>query len=1247
MIMVFKPTRERNPSAKSYGKTTSSSSKNSNKEVMNVSVVDKDGKVEQVVQSAVGGSSTQKEGAPGQTTGSYGSTQIYKSGRKTSVNQSRAESIQALQANNPVSFSRDIQTGQTYVTNYKGVPEAIPASQIPRSVNRDLNKQVTEAKKTNELDNADILPDNSADSTSFYKEVVGFPSKLGDATKVAITGISSVYAGVGFSKENNYPLGGFARGTLKSMAIGTSSLISVLYEHAVVPISSFVGQTIRFTADKNILGKPLSFAGVELPGTKKATNVIQKQIEKIDFDVLGYNVNPTRGFKAVEKMTRPPKTTTELLTSEGAKATGGLAVVGLGFALSPVITTSILVGTSVYEFAQKPSAQSLVMIPFARYGPELFFKPLRFASDTFTSIGSRFIPRKTLQSPELAQASPSSKDIYGRVQDVTKDVSERGVSEVAKVKNNPYLQTALNIKEVPKTLVKNKVEVSGRDFIPYKGAEYNLKESGFKIKSKAVEIKDTTNTKIQNVVSNIKRPVALKKVEAPNIFESGTSKSKTFESRNSQFLNVISKTNELISQTKYKVSSYAFSGKGILSEGVAKVKEPFSDFSRGVKRTTNIIGEGVSAKAGQVKEFFAPEQLTYGGTRLNVKEGLFKIKDTATAKAGQVKEFFAPEFPSVTGVRYKAKSLTFSGKGILSEGVAKVKEPFSDFSRGVKRTTNIIGEGVSAKAGQVKEFFAPEQLTYGGTRLNVKEGLFKIKDTATAKAGQVKEFFAPEFPSVTGVRYKAKSLTFSGKGILSEGVAKVKEPFSDFSRGVKRTTNIIGEGVATQIDKLPVSFQKNTFEITNPMFTKQAELLEMSGGFHTTTSALPKELKVSSASERPASQRSEQDVLYLGLELVDVYGREMPKGALPTKGLDLLPKFTTPSSNIILSQTAVNKHIPTEFKEINQFYISEGLTKYLKTKNGKNEPEITVEPGSVALGKEYLGFTLSRIGTKINLYKYKLSEPTPKTPQKNIFTPEQLKVKLLKEEQNLQSSLAGGGPYSLELVRPVKVSSSVSSPSTNSIYLDSSSKSSSGSSSLASSSLASSSSLSSLSSSSSSSGSSSLASSSLASSSSLSSLSSSSSSSGSSSLASLSFSGSSISGPPSIPRTPSSSLFTSTKDSKSKKKKREQYYVISREFGKEVKLNVKGLSLREAEVLGQKSTSGSLSASYKVVKENIPLPVAKRLKYKSGGVVDKSRFREAKSIKLKGWKVEKAKYRLSAPGEKLEIKQSKTRRSIF
>ena len=1118
--MVFKPTRERNPSAKSYGKTTSSSSKNSNKEVMNVTVVDKDGKVEQVVQSAVGGSSTQKEGAPGQTTGSYGSTQIYKSGRKTSVNQSRAESIQALQANNPVSFSRDIQTGQTYVTNYKGVPEAIPASQIPRSVNRDLNKQVTEAKKTNELDNADILPDNSADSTSFYKEVVGFPSKLGDATKVAITGISSVYAGVGFSKENNYPLGGFARGTLKSMAIGTSSLISGLYEHAVVPISSFVGQTIRFTADKNILGKPLSFAGVELPGTKKATNVIQKQIEKIDFDVLGYNVNPTRGFKAVEKMTRPPKTTTELLTSEGAKATGGLAVVGLGFALSPVITTSILVGTSVYEFAQKPSAQSLVMIPFARYGPELFFKPLRFASDTFTSIGSRFIPRKTLQSPELAQASPSSKDIYGRVQDVTKDVSERGVSEVAKVKNNPYLQTALNIKEVPKTLVKNKVEVSGRDFIPYKGAEYNLKESGFKIKSKAVEIKDTTNTKIQNVVSNIKRPVALKKVEAPNIFESGTSKSKTFESRNSQFLNVISKTNELISQTKYKVSSYAF-----------------------------------------------------------------------------------------------------SGKGILSEGVAKVKEPFSDFSRGVKRTTNIIGEGVSAKAGQVKEFFAPEQLTYGGTRLNVKEGLFKIKDTATAKAGQVKEFFAPEFPSVTGVRYKAKSLTFSGKGILSEGVAKVKEPFSDFSRGVKRTTNIIGEGVATQIDKLPVSFQKNTFEITNPMFTKQAELLEMSGGFHTTTSALPKELKVSSASERPASQRSEQDVLYLGLELVDVYGREMPKGALPTKGLDLLPKFTTPSSNIILSQTAVNKHIPTEFKEINQFYISEGLTKYLKTKNGKNEPEITVEPGSVALGKEYLGFTLSRIGTKINLYKYKLSEPTPKTPQKNIFTPEQLKVKLLKEEQNLQSSLAGGGPYSLELVRPVKVSSSVSSPSTNSIYLDSSSKSSSGSSSLASSSLASSSSLSSLSSSSS--------------------------SSGSSSLASLSFSGSSISGPPSIPRTPSSSLFTSTKDSKSKKKKREQYYVISREFGKEVKLNVKGLSLREAEVLGQKSTSGSLSASYKVVKENIPLPVAKRLKYKSGGVVDKSRFREAKSIKLKGWKVEKAKYRLSAPGEKLEIKQSKTRRSIF
>lgn len=102
------------------------------------------------------------------------------------------------------------------------------------------------------------------------------------------------------------------------------------------------------------------------------------------------------------------------------------------------------------------------------------------------------------------------------------------------------------------------------------------------------------------------------------------------------------------------------------------------------------------------------------------------------------------------------------------------------------------------------------------------------------------------------------------------------------------------------------------------------------------------------------------------------------------------------------------------------------------------------------------------------------------------------------------------------------------------------------------------------------------------------------------------------------------------------------FYVITREFGKEVKANIKPLSRAEALRFGGDITASSISASFKVVPTNpYYLQRAKRVRFASGRGFNPARYREGKSTSTKGYFVEKEQFRIKSFGEKYELKQAK------
>ena len=109
------------------------------------------------------------------------------------------------------------------------------------------------------------------------------------------------------------------------------------------------------------------------------------------------------------------------------------------------------------------------------------------------------------------------------------------------------------------------------------------------------------------------------------------------------------------------------------------------------------------------------------------------------------------------------------------------------------------------------------------------------------------------------------------------------------------------------------------------------------------------------------------------------------------------------------------------------------------------------------------------------------------------------------------------------------------------------------------------------------------------------------------------------------------------------------FFVVMREFGKEVKITAKPMTRTQAELMGRDIAKQSLSASYKVVPQYLaPLPQAKRVRWAAGEWVSPFRFEEGKSIALKGFKVEKLGKRIGGLGAKVELKESKKKkRSIL
>lgn len=106
-----------------------------------------------------------------------------------------------------------------------------------------------------------------------------------------------------------------------------------------------------------------------------------------------------------------------------------------------------------------------------------------------------------------------------------------------------------------------------------------------------------------------------------------------------------------------------------------------------------------------------------------------------------------------------------------------------------------------------------------------------------------------------------------------------------------------------------------------------------------------------------------------------------------------------------------------------------------------------------------------------------------------------------------------------------------------------------------------------------------------------------------------------------------------------------KFFVVFREFGREVKATARPMTLRQAEMFGRDITKQSLTASYKVVPTYMAnLPQATRVKWAAGEWVSPFRFTEGKTKATKGFKVEIPKFRIGGLGAKVELKESREKK---
>jgi len=108
------------------------------------------------------------------------------------------------------------------------------------------------------------------------------------------------------------------------------------------------------------------------------------------------------------------------------------------------------------------------------------------------------------------------------------------------------------------------------------------------------------------------------------------------------------------------------------------------------------------------------------------------------------------------------------------------------------------------------------------------------------------------------------------------------------------------------------------------------------------------------------------------------------------------------------------------------------------------------------------------------------------------------------------------------------------------------------------------------------------------------------------------------------------------------------YFIVMREYGKEVKVNAKPMTKKQAELFARDIAKQSLTASYKIVPTyQAPLRQAKRTRWAIGEWVSPFRFTEGKSLKTKGFKVEKPGFRIGGLGAKVEIKEARMKKQIW
>jgi hypothetical protein len=1098
-------------------------------ETMNVSVIDASGKVERVVQSAVGGSSSQTQGAPNQTTGSYGHTRIYQSTEGTSAAESQKEAAQALAQNNPLTQAQSrtpsqVQNAELLAAINTGAIGSKSTGGYIYGNNSGVNRGV------------DVLSSSSSRDVSPSKEIFqSIPQKTNLASQL-LFGDSGGKGFVGASLSIPKMLGESVIGGLKIQAPGFANELNQLKAE------------LTSGSNQGVLSLENNF------------------LEQLQANQLKPTIDSGAGLRLLQEAIKPITITNESPISmktnfiEQLQANQLKPTIdsGAGARLIADVANRIPAGNANYSPGELPIMKS-TPVPASEQG----------------SLG------KAIIEPFLSS-------------------SEKGIPD-----NNFIEQLQSN---------QMKPNVDSGAFGRLVGS---IPGSDFKYPSELGFIPKTTPV-----------PESQQGVLGKEFIQAITSPSEK---------GVLTMQSDFAEQLQSNIPQYQIEqGAGIRNVSEALLRLPGGDFKYPselgfIPKTTpvpesmqGVLGEqflqfrSYAIEHGFGGPFLSPEIIAHNYPKISSDPDVQVATQTAAIGAGL---FLLPELTTTAIVGYTG----FQAQQSLSNNLAPGNIGEQSFNVLASGATKVVPE-LFIKAGNIPlkltgERFLPENIASPETLKGLAEGT-KARYGSATQDSVLGAKTIPEFIDTFSIKnnpYLQELL----KSKISQGWFRIGTPAES---GVVKPSLT---SAPIEVIKSGERLYSGTKEL--PLFENQQASINARP---VSLETLPQSLLGKDAIAVEGS--SEQAGLFSSNQALFTYLQQLKLFDLVTKReFKLFPSPSSPELNVILGEIKpIGKETPlttasptirlTAFIEPTPANVAKVTSNKLMLDaqlKFKNEPEVIYPPGTRFEFKETLGYVQDSIATGGNVVPIKLRQAIPAEDFQKLPFSERLQIQAEEFVNKISSSSSASKEVPiLSAFTPSSESSSLRFEVPSSIISSESSSS---------------------------------YASSIPSLPSFPSTPSTPSAPSTPSLPSIP-SVPSIPSLPSFPSTPSTpsapSLPFTLSNPLSKKDRKNQFYLLFQEFGKEVQSGKVFESKGAAEAFGRDIAKSSIGASFKAVSEKPFSPTATRVRFATGAGVSSYEYQPAKSAKLAGYSVEKNKFRISSWGAKEELREAKeasARRKYF